>query len=126
MPLHPEGTRRQAIFLFLAIQNGKNGGARKAATVVRKPEFHPQSNSNSLPQAGALQCVLIFDLFSLGSICDRITTQVPHFGQVMHEHTMRSAIPRLYGPFVFTRQRGRTEDRLGAKRASNEPALIPR
>lgn len=29
-----------------------------------------------------------------------MTTQIPHFGQVTHEHAMRSAMRKLYGPRV--------------------------
>jgi hypothetical protein len=41
--------------------------------------------------------VLIFGLSVPGSGCGRMTIQVPHFGHVMHEHTMRWAIEKLYG-----------------------------
>lgn len=43
------------------------------------------------------QLSLCFFLFPLPVICWLTTTKAPHFGQVTHEHAMRSAIPELYG-----------------------------
>ena len=52
-----------------------------------------QSSSNSLPQSGAAQPILIFDASGSASTRGERTTQLPHFGQV----TRAQEIAVLYG-----------------------------
>jgi hypothetical protein len=61
------------------------------------------SNSNSLPHSAAAQRARDFSLLSESWFSGRMTTQIPHFGQVTHEHTMRSAMRKLYGPRIVRR-----------------------
>lgn len=63
-----------------------------------KTRVSSASNANSLPQSSAGQLALNLSLPTPRSGVCLITTQVPHFGQVTHEHAMRSAVRRLYCP----------------------------
>jgi hypothetical protein len=38
-----------------------------------------------------------FSLLKASWFCGLMTTEIPHFGQVTHEHTMQSAMRKLYG-----------------------------
>jgi len=57
-----------------------------------KTRVSPASNSNSFPHSGAGQMTLNLSSFLLRSDSSLTTTQVPHLGQVTHEHAMRSAM----------------------------------
>src|SRR5208283_603630 len=70
---------------------------------MSKTRVSLDSNSNSLPHSAAGQRARDFSLLSAIWLCGRMTTQIPHFGQVTHEHTMRSAMRKLYGPPVVRR-----------------------
>jgi len=56
----------------------------------------PASNSNSFPHSSTGQPTRNFSLLGPSAVGCVRTTQVPHLGQVTHEHAMRSAIPQLY------------------------------
>jgi hypothetical protein len=56
----------------------------------------PASNSNSFPHSSTGQPTRNFSLLDPSAVGCVRTTQVPHFGQVTHEHAMRSAIYRNY------------------------------
>ncbi len=56
----------------------------------------PASNSNSFPHSSTGQPTRNFSLLDPSAVGCVRTTQVPHLGQVTHEHAMRSAIGQLY------------------------------
>lgn len=56
----------------------------------------PASNSNSFPHSNTGQPTRNFSLLEPSAVGCVRTTQVPHLGQVTHEHAMRSAIYRNY------------------------------
>ena len=77
-----------------------------------KVRISSQSSSNSLPQSGAAQPILIFDASGSASTRGERTTQLPHFGQVTHQHAKRSAIKN------YTRS-------MKSRRGSRRPPIFP-
>ena len=78
------------------IGNRKKWRRSKRGRGGSKTCVSPASNSNSFPHSSTGQPTRNFSLLDPNAVGCVRTTQVPHLGQVTHEHAMRSAIGQLY------------------------------